>query len=95
MADATGTLACVRCGRPDAPALRKAPLPGANGAELVAKVCADCWADWLKAEVMVINELRLNFMEPSAQEILNQQMRQFLQLDPGGDGGPSVLRNVR
>jgi Fe-S cluster biosynthesis and repair protein YggX len=29
-------------------------------------------------EVMVINELRLNFMDPASQEILNQHMRDFL-----------------
>jgi Fe-S cluster biosynthesis and repair protein YggX len=29
-------------------------------------------------EVMVINELRLNFMDPGAQETLNKHMREFL-----------------
>jgi len=32
-------------------------------------------------EVMVINELRLDFMNPRAPQILNQHMRQFLMLD--------------
>jgi Fe-S cluster biosynthesis and repair protein YggX len=31
---------------------------------------------------MVINELRLNFMDPAAQDVLNRQMREFLLLDP-------------
>ena len=31
---------------------------------------------------MVINELRLNFMDPKSQEVLHQQMRVFLGLDP-------------
>jgi Fe-S cluster biosynthesis and repair protein YggX len=30
---------------------------------------------------MVINELKLNFMEPTAQEILTSHMREFLALD--------------
>ena len=77
------TVACVRCGRQDAPALPRPPLPGTTGADLQARVCADCWREWQKAEVMVINELRLNFMDPAAQEILDQQMRQFLSLDAG------------
>ena len=49
--------------------------------EIAARVCADCWAEWQRAEVMVINELRLNFMDPAAQEVLHRQMREFLVLD--------------
>ena len=32
-------------------------------------------------EVMVINELRLNFMAPKSQDILIKQLRDFLCLD--------------
>ncbi len=35
---------------------------------------------------MVINELQLNFMDPRAQEILVQHMREFLGLDPAPSG---------
>jgi Fe-S cluster biosynthesis and repair protein YggX len=72
------TLQCVRCGRPEAPALARRPLPGAVGQEIQEKICADCWAEWQKMEVMVINELRLNFMDPGSQEILSRHMRDFL-----------------
>lgn len=77
------TVHCVRCGRPEAPALSRLPLPGKLGQEVREKICADCWAEWQKVEVMVINELRLNFMDPGAQETLNQHMRKFL-FTPGG-----------
>lgn len=86
----SGTVQCARCGRPDAPALPRPPLPGKNGVEIRQKICADCWAEWQKMEVMVINELRLNFMDPASQPILNQHMRQFLFAEPvetGGEGG--------
>jgi Fe-S cluster biosynthesis and repair protein YggX len=76
------TLACPRCARADAPALDAPPFPGELGKEIAARVCRDCWADWQKAEVMVINELRLNFMDPAAQEVLTRHMREFLLLDP-------------
>ncbi len=85
----SGTVHCARCGRPDAPALSRPPLPGKTGLEIRQKVCADCWAEWQKMEVMVINELRLNFMDPASQPILNQHMRQFLFAEPveiGGEG---------
>jgi len=77
-----GTVHCARCGRPDAPALPRPPLPGKTGQEIRQKVCADCWDEWQKMEVMVINELRLNFMDPASQATLEQHMRQFL--FPGG-----------
>ncbi|MCL4839231.1 MAG: Fe(2+)-trafficking protein, partial [Thermoanaerobaculia bacterium] len=35
-----------------------------------------------RAEVMVINELRLNFMDPEAPKVLETHLRQFLALDP-------------
>ncbi|HVT57669.1 MAG TPA: oxidative damage protection protein [Thermoanaerobaculia bacterium] len=85
------TVACVRCGKSAAPALTRPPLPGALGREIQAQNCADCWAEWTRTEVMVINELRLNFMDPAAQEILTQQMRAFLNpaLRPGNPEPPA------
>jgi Fe-S cluster biosynthesis and repair protein YggX len=83
------TVHCVRCGRPEAPALARRTMPGALGAEIQEKVCADCWAEWQKMEVMVINELRLNFMDPGSQEILNRHMRDFL--FQGGQAGLTKL----
>ena len=77
-------VACSRCHLPDVPALKKPPLHGPIGKELQARVCAYCWEEWQKAEVMVINELRLNFMDPAAQTVLNRQMREFFLLDPPG-----------
>jgi Fe-S cluster biosynthesis and repair protein YggX len=65
-------------------------MPGALGAEIQEKVCADCWAEWQKMEVMVINELRLNFMDPGAQETLNRQMREFLFPSPDQDGWTKI-----
>lgn len=75
------TVECDRCGR-EAPALAAPPYPGEVGEELVRRACADCWAEWQKVEVLVINELRLNFMDPKSQEVLIQQMREFLGWDP-------------
>jgi Fe-S cluster biosynthesis and repair protein YggX len=34
---------------------------------------------------MVINELRLNFMDPRSQEVLTQHMREFLGLTGGAE----------
>ena len=74
------TVNCVRCHQ-DKPALEAPPYPGDLGEEIVAKICNDCWNEWLQAEIMVINEFRLNFMEPGANEILVRHLREFLALD--------------
>jgi Fe-S cluster biosynthesis and repair protein YggX len=78
--DNAATVDCVRCGR-QAPGATGVFYGGALGDEIRAKVCADCWAEWRAAEVMVINELRLNFMDPKSQDVLAEQLRQFLMLD--------------
>lgn len=77
---------CTRCGKTE-PALERAPFAGKLGEEIRRRVCALCWAEWQRVEVMAINELRLNFMEPSAQEILAAETRKFLGLDgaPGSE----------
>ncbi len=79
--DSGATIQCARCGR-QAARLATPPYPGELGEELASRICGDCWAEWLQAEVIVINELKLNFMDPSAQDILIQQMREFLGLGP-------------
>jgi Fe-S cluster biosynthesis and repair protein YggX len=71
---------CARCHQ-DKPGLENPPYPGDLGEEIVARVCSDCWNEWQQAEVMVINEFRLNFMDPRANEILVQHLREFLVLD--------------
>jgi Fe-S cluster biosynthesis and repair protein YggX len=88
------TVACARCGE-ERPALERPPFGGALGDEILARVCAGCWAEWRRVEVMVINELRLNFMEPSSQEILAVEMRRFLGLDGEAGGEPEKRPDPR
>ena len=76
MADVT----CRRCGQ-TREGLARPPMPGALGTTIQSSICAACWEEWTRAEVMVINELRLNFMDPAAQQTLEQHMREFLALD--------------
>ena len=81
----TESVSCVRCQR-TAQALLELPLPGTAGQEIMSKVCVDCWAEWQRMEIMVINELRLDFMDPKSHDILTQHLREFLCLD----GGPQT-----
>ncbi len=77
----SATVTCSRCGR-DAAGLDAPPVPGATGQEILERVCAACWAEWVPMEVMVINEFRLNFMDPAAQAVLDRHMKEFLGLVP-------------
>lgn len=70
------TVSCSRCGQEGA-ALSKPPYPGELGRQVVENACASCWAEWQAMEVMVINELRLNFMDPKSMEVLGQHLRDF------------------
>ena len=71
---------CVRCGRPEAPALTRRPMPGPLGSEIQEKICAECWDECKKMQVMVINENRLDLSDPRAHEILERAIRGFLGL---------------
>ena len=75
---------CKRCGR-EGPPPTQVDYGGALGLEIRTNTCAACYQEWVGMEVMVINELRLNFMDPKSQEVLIKHMREFLSLD-GSDG---------
>jgi Fe-S cluster biosynthesis and repair protein YggX len=64
------------------------PYAGELGAEIREKTCIDCWAEWQQAEVMIINELRLDFMNAKSLDILTQHLREFLGLDSASPTDP-------
>lgn len=75
----TADVTCSRCKR-TAPPAEKITYGGKLGAQIRAHVCNDCWTEWQNMEVMVINELRLDFMDPKSLEVLTKQLREFLAL---------------
>lgn len=70
---------CSRCGN-TAEGLPRAPLPGAVGEAVLAGSCGACWAEWLRAQVILINENRLTPRNPEHYERLLAEMRTFLNL---------------
>ncbi|MEM6702942.1 MAG: Fe(2+)-trafficking protein [Acidobacteriota bacterium] len=74
------TVNCRRCAE-KTPALETPPLGVANAQEIQEKACAACWEEWRLMEVRVINELKLNFMDPESEKKLSEHMRDFLKLD--------------
>ncbi|MGH7566627.1 MAG: Fe(2+)-trafficking protein [Gemmatimonadota bacterium] len=77
MADVT----CIRCGEIRA-GLDRAPYPDAMGREIAEKVCAVCWEECKRMQVMVINEYRLDLSDARAQEILEKSIKDFLGIGP-------------
>lgn len=73
--------ACNRCKEKSAPFEGELPLPKDLAKLVRDAVCAACWREWQEMEVIVINELRLNFMDPASQEILHRRMKEFFELE--------------
>lgn len=73
------TVSCSRCGS-SAPGLERAPLPGLPGQQVLAQTCRACWEEWKGAQVMLINEQRLNVVNPEHYEALIREMTTFLNL---------------
>lgn len=85
---------CKRCGKEKA-GLDRRPLPTAEGELALESICADCWHEWTEEEVRTINELRLNFIDPEAQETLRVRMLAYLNLSDTEDAtDPLCGRNT-
>lgn len=54
------------------------PMPGAKGQDLFNNVSKQAWQEWLQHQTMLINEKRLNLMDPEARQYLSEQMERFL-----------------
>ncbi len=74
---AAGNIQCRRCGRV-APKMNERPFSGPLGEEIHQSVCNPCFQLWIRQGTKVINELRLNLTEASAQDIYDTHMKEFL-----------------
>ncbi len=73
------TITCARCGA-TCEGLAAPPLPTPVGREVQARTCPACWKAWLATQVMIINEYRLNLIDPEVRQRLEAEMRRFLGL---------------
>ena len=48
--------------------------------KVLASVCTSCWKEWEDMEIKVINEYRLNFLEPEHRAMLQRACLEFLTL---------------
>jgi Fe-S cluster biosynthesis and repair protein YggX len=74
-------LTCVRCGKQgEAPPSHRVPFPPPVKEKVRLSVCASCWSEWEEMEIKVINEYRLNFLEPEHRAMLQKACLEFLTL---------------
>ena len=52
--------------------------PGELGKRIFDNICKEAWVDWQKKQTMLINEKKLNLMEPTARKFLEEQMQGYL-----------------
>ena len=52
--------------------------PGELGERIFTHISKEAWAEWQKKQTMLINEKRLNMMDPNDREFLETQMTDFL-----------------
>jgi Fe-S cluster biosynthesis and repair protein YggX len=58
--------------------LESPPYPGELGKEIYETISKRAWQMWLNHQTMLINEHRLNMLDPAAREFLVTEMKQFL-----------------
>ena len=52
--------------------------PGELGKRIFDNISKEAFADWQKKQTMLINEHKLNMMDPTARAFLEQQMAAYL-----------------
>lgn len=66
-------LQCIKLGT-EAEGLDFPPIPGELGKKIWENVSKEAWQQWIKHQTMLINENRLNLMDPKARKYLAEQM---------------------
>ena len=79
----TRTVQCVLLKR-EAPGLERVPYPGPLGQRIFEQVSREGWSRWVKHQVMLINENRLNLADSRARKYLAEQMEKHF-FGPGAD----------
>jgi len=60
------------------PGLERPPYPGPKGEAIFQDVSKRAWEEWTAHQTMLINERRLNMMDPEDRKYIQQQMDRFL-----------------
>src|SRR5271166_448494 len=72
----TRMVQCVKIGK-ELPGLDRVPWKGELGQRVYDHVSKEAWKLWVEYSKMVMNEYRLNPLDPNSQKIMGEQMEQF------------------
>jgi len=61
----------------EAEGLEQQPYPGDLGKRIFKNISKQVWQDWLRQQTMLINEYRLNPMDPKSRRFLEGEMEKF------------------
>jgi Fe-S cluster biosynthesis and repair protein YggX len=64
---------CIKLGK-EAEGLDLPPIPGELGKKIWESVSKEAWKQWITHQTMLINENRLNLMDPKARKYLSEQL---------------------
>lgn len=67
---------CVKFGK-EMPGLDRPPWKGEIGQRVFESVSAEAWKLWIEHSKMIMNEYRLNPIDPRSHQIMEEQMEQF------------------
>lgn len=73
----TRKVLCKKLGREEE-GLEYPPIPGDLGQEIYSSISKQAWQLWLSHQTMLINEYRLNMLDPKARQFLIAEMEKFL-----------------
>jgi Fe-S cluster biosynthesis and repair protein YggX len=68
---------CVKL-KKEAPGLEHMPYPGGLGQTIFDSISAEAWKMWLAQQTILINEYRLNLLDPNSRKLLTDEMKKFL-----------------
>lgn len=61
----------------EAEALASPPFPGPLGEKIHQEISREAWNLWLGHQTMLINEYRLNLMDPKSRQFLKEEMEKY------------------
>ncbi len=70
------TVYCIKLNK-EAEGLDYPPYPGELGKRIYEQVSKEAWQMWIQHQTILINEYRLNAIDPKAREFLAQEMEKF------------------
>ena len=76
VAPGTRIVHCVKFDK-DLPGLDRVPWRGELGKRVYENVSKDAWKLWIEHSKMIMNEYRLNPLDPNSQKIMEEQLEQF------------------